>query len=616
MSTSITTYDGGVKSTFNFPSINTTDTIATVGQSQTFSGNNTFSGSNAFDGVTGFNALVNCHNQVQFNDPSNPISFGNGIGYVNVNVSGYPQGVAVTIPAVDGTLSTLEQAQTFSGDLTFSGSNTFTNQNTYGNGVQNPSAAPVASTVANTGSVLTGTYNYVITFINNNNLETGVSATSNSVVYASGSTSGSVSFAIGPNNVSKRNIYRNKSAALTPLYLLTTISDNTTTTFADNVADTSLGVQAPTSNSTFPNQTLNGNLTITDQYNQLVIGSGQTSTISVPTPSANRVYTLSDAGADGDIVISSAANVFTANQTFNNNVSVNGELGLFDTTSASPMYFSNGNGYLNVKPSSYPASGAAITIPAVTDTLASLGQTQTFTGDLTFQGTIAASGATEFSGAVDFSNTVSLTNPTNPIQFSNGSSTLALLPSTYNGATITIPAVTDTLATLAATQTFSGNDVFSGTIHNNIIDFSVGNSLVLRKGGIQNITSRNIALSTSGAATTIATFIVAAGSTASAILQFSLTGTILGSPTIVSVYSGVLTVTIAYDGTNYNYQMVETSTTGSNSTGAPATLTTDWTISSNTILQLTIVNSSALNISSPQLIYTLTNCGNQDITIA
>lgn len=208
----------------------------------------------------------------------------------------------------------------FSGNNTFSGINTFTNENIYGDGVQNPSSAPVASVVSNTSSVLTGTYNYQITFLNNNNLETGVSATSNSVTYASGSTSGSITFIVGPSNVSKRNIYRNKSTALTPLYLLTTIADNTTTTFADNIADTSLGVAAPSTNSTFPIQTLNGNLTLTDQYNQLIVGSGQTSTLTIPIPSANRIYTIPDAGADGNIVIDYANNTFSGANNFGNGI--------------------------------------------------------------------------------------------------------------------------------------------------------------------------------------------------------------------------------------------------------------------------------------------------------
>jgi hypothetical protein len=51
---------------------------------------------------------------------------------------------------------------------------------------------------------------------------------------------------IGPSLVTARRIYRSAASVLTPLRLLATLADNTTTTFLDTLADATLGANAPT----------------------------------------------------------------------------------------------------------------------------------------------------------------------------------------------------------------------------------------------------------------------------------------------------------------------------------------------------------------------------------
>ena len=57
------------------------------------------------------------------------------------------------------------------------------------------------------------------------------------------------SIPIGPTGVVERILYRTQANGST-FYLLTTLTDNTTTTYTDNTPDSSLGAQMPTTNTT------------------------------------------------------------------------------------------------------------------------------------------------------------------------------------------------------------------------------------------------------------------------------------------------------------------------------------------------------------------------------
>lgn len=115
-----------------------------------------------------------------------------------------------------------------------------------------PSAltAALASTPI-AGNVDNGAHRYRCTFVTADG-ETSGGDISSAVTVADKSVNGKVALTaipIGGAFVTARKIYRTAAAGSTYL-LLTTLADNTTTTYTDNVADASLGAGVPTANTT------------------------------------------------------------------------------------------------------------------------------------------------------------------------------------------------------------------------------------------------------------------------------------------------------------------------------------------------------------------------------
>ena len=116
--------------------------------------------------------------------------------------------------------------------------------------------APVAPTVALAspavaGNVTNGAHRYLVTFVTADG-ETEAGAISASVTVADKTVNGKVELTaipIGGAGVTSRKVYRTEAAGSTYL-LLATISNNTASTYTDNIADASLGAQAPTTNTT------------------------------------------------------------------------------------------------------------------------------------------------------------------------------------------------------------------------------------------------------------------------------------------------------------------------------------------------------------------------------
>lgn len=115
--------------------------------------------------------------------------------------------------------------------------------------------ATVAS--ANLVGALTasGEYRYKITFRNSNLVESDLGPVTSTFVIST--TSGQNTMAaipVAPTSwgVGSRRIYRNAAADTSVFKLVATIADNTTTTYADNVADAALGATAPTDNGVPP----------------------------------------------------------------------------------------------------------------------------------------------------------------------------------------------------------------------------------------------------------------------------------------------------------------------------------------------------------------------------
>ena len=116
--------------------------------------------------------------------------------------------------------------------------------------------APTAPTVAlispaAAGNVDNGAHIYRVTFVTADG-ETEGGTVSSSVTVADKTTNGKVTVSAIPTGgslVTSRKLYRTIAGGSTYL-LLATIADNTTTSYTDNIADSSLGAGAPTTNTT------------------------------------------------------------------------------------------------------------------------------------------------------------------------------------------------------------------------------------------------------------------------------------------------------------------------------------------------------------------------------
>lgn len=115
-----------------------------------------------------------------------------------------------------------------------------------------PGAPTVALAGLGAGNLTNGAYTYQVTYVTALG-ETEAGTTSGTVTVVDATTNGQVALSAIPvsssSDVTSRKIYRTISGG-TAYKLLTTIADNTTTTFTDNVADGSLGATAPTINTT------------------------------------------------------------------------------------------------------------------------------------------------------------------------------------------------------------------------------------------------------------------------------------------------------------------------------------------------------------------------------
>lgn len=107
-------------------------------------------------------------------------------------------------------------------------------------------AALTAADSGNAGNVNVGTHSWVTTFVINGG-ETAPSATSNILTISTSAKQVNLSvIPTGPGGTTARKIYRTVAGDTGNRKLVTTLNDNTTTTSVDNVADGSLGADAPT----------------------------------------------------------------------------------------------------------------------------------------------------------------------------------------------------------------------------------------------------------------------------------------------------------------------------------------------------------------------------------
>lgn len=206
--------------------------------------------------------------------------------------------------------------------------------------------------------------------------------------------------------------------------------------------------------------TLKGAVTV--QYSDLTLSSF----VAPPNPpvggnlTVDGTSTLNGAVSAGSTLAVAGTTTLTGDVSMSGTAGVGGQLGLFAT--GNPLYFNNGGGWVNISPTTWPSNGCTLNIPALannsTDTIATVGGSQTFTGTNTFNGNVFVPGL------------LVLSHPTTPVQLANSTGYININPQGYpaNGCALNIPAIadssTDTMATLASTQTFTGTNTFSGAV--------------------------------------------------------------------------------------------------------------------------------------------------------
>lgn len=114
-----------------------------------------------------------------------------------------------------------------------------------------PGAPTVALAGAGAGNLSNGVYRWRVTVVTADG-ESEAGAISDAVTVADNSADGKgalTNIPLGGAAVTSRRLWRTKADGST-YFLLATLADNTTTSYTDNVADASLGAEAPSSNTT------------------------------------------------------------------------------------------------------------------------------------------------------------------------------------------------------------------------------------------------------------------------------------------------------------------------------------------------------------------------------
>lgn len=154
----------------------------------------------------------------------------------------------------------------------------------------------LTASVTGTGS-LSGAYSYVVTYVTGLIDGTGqlhikgeaTPGTASTTVNASSQNIALTNIPVGPTGTIARNIYRTKAGGNT-YYLAFQIADNTTTSWTDTISDTSLGAQAPTTNSTGSRFVGNGsgltNLNVPLPSNATTSTPGLVEVVAAPTSGA------------------------------------------------------------------------------------------------------------------------------------------------------------------------------------------------------------------------------------------------------------------------------------------------------------------------------------------
>ncbi len=115
-------------------------------------------------------------------------------------------------------------------------------------GILAPNSAPSTPVTSSAGNVPAGDVNYKVTYVNSYVVEGDVSSASPTLTIGASSVVTVNSLPVAPTSygVASRKLYRRDASTSGSYKLVTTIADNTTTTYNDDTAGGSLGAAAPT----------------------------------------------------------------------------------------------------------------------------------------------------------------------------------------------------------------------------------------------------------------------------------------------------------------------------------------------------------------------------------
>lgn len=195
-----------------------------------------------------------------------------------------------------------------------------------------PGSAPSAALAAGTNLGI-GVYKYSVAYTNANGSTLMSSLTS--ITTTSGNQNVNLSsIPTGPTGTASRTLYRSKVGGTT-MYVLATINDNTTTTYADVKADSALTVLAPT----YPS--MGGTLQLNDNTGagQVALSSdGQLTTTGGLTIKSGGTVTISNNVAlSGNLVVTNASIVTVNGNPVGQTIGGSGRIFVQTATPGSPL---------------------------------------------------------------------------------------------------------------------------------------------------------------------------------------------------------------------------------------------------------------------------------------
>ena len=344
-----------------------------------------------------------------------------------------------------------------------------------------------------------------ITNVNSSTLNQVTMAASNAITATNAATLYIAGPPIAGSNVSITNSYAIQVSTGKTIFSDSSSSSSTTTGALVVSGGVGIGGNLYVGGTIFG--TINGTINTTSislgaSSNQIILNSGNTLTLTAPTFSAARIYTIADAGSDATFIMSTfgsaqtiaggltssdtltASNGFTLTTGALNLTSTSGAVSLtgtsfttntamFITATTNQLRFGVTNTVTLTSPA--PAASRIYTIPdaggAANFIMSTFGSAQTIAGGLTSSGTLtASSGLTVTSGNVDFSaSSGTFSTPSGAVTIGPGATTITGILNISGNSVLTPLSITGT----------SSPQTLSGTAGGSLIILNTGGNITL-----------------------------------------------------------------------------------------------------------------------------------------